>query len=48
MMPIFMVGLGAALVVMTVGIGLAVVKDVKKMIAYAVDPNNPTKGPRRG
>ena len=47
-MPIFMVGLGVALVVITVAIGLAVVIDVKKMIAYAVDPNKPTHGPRRG
>ena len=38
-MPIFMFGLGAALVVMIVGIGLAVAKDVMKMIDYACDPN---------
>jgi hypothetical protein len=38
-MKIFMVGLGAALVVMTVGIGLLVAKDVKKMIDHACDPN---------
>jgi len=46
-MKIFMVGLGAALVFMTVGIGLLVAKDVKKMIGYAPDPNTPPNGPRR-
>ena len=34
-MTIFMFGLGAALVVMTVGIGLLVAKDVKKMIDFS-------------
>ena len=45
--PIFMLGLGVALVVMIVGIGLLVAKDVKKMIGYAPDPNTPPNGPRR-
>jgi len=39
-MTILMVGLGAALMVMTVGIGLAVFKDVTELIDYARDPNN--------
>ena len=46
MMPIFMFGLGVAMVVMIVGIGLLVVKDVKDLIDFAFDPNNPTNGPR--
>lgn len=47
MMTIFMVGLGAALVVMIVGIGLAVSKDVTELIDFACDSNNPTNGSRR-
>ena len=47
MMTIFMVGLGAALVVMIVGIGLAVSKDMMELVDFAYDPNNPNKGPRR-
>jgi hypothetical protein len=46
-MTIFMVGLGAALVVMIVGIGLAVFKDVMELINIAYDPNNPSNEPRR-
>ena len=46
MMPIFMFGLGVAMVVRIVGIGLLVVKDVKDLIDFAFDPNNPTNGPR--
>jgi hypothetical protein len=47
MMAIFMFGLGVALVVMIVGIGLLVAKDVKELIDFAFDPNNPPNGPRR-
>lgn len=47
MMPIFMVGLGVALVVMIVGIGLLVAKDVTDLIDLACDPDNPTNGPPR-
>jgi hypothetical protein len=45
MMTIFLVGLGAALLVMIVGIGLALSKDVTDLIDFAYDPNN---APRRG
>ena len=45
MLTIFMVGLGAALVVMIVGIGLALSKEVTDLIDFAYDPHN---GPRRG
>jgi hypothetical protein len=48
MMPIFMVGLGVALVVMIVGIGLLVAKDVTELIYFASDRINPTNGSRRG
>ena len=41
MMTTFMFGLGAALVVMIVGIGLAVSKDVMELIDCASDPNDP-------
>jgi len=47
MMPIFMVGLGVALVVMIVGIGLLVAKDVTDLIDLACDPDNPTNDPQR-
>ena len=43
MMTIFMVGLGAALVVMIVGIGLALSKDVTDLIDFAYDPHNAPK-----
>jgi ABC-type antimicrobial peptide transport system permease subunit len=46
-MTIFRVGLGASLVVMIVGIGLALSKDVTDLIDFAYDPNYPTNGPRR-
>ena len=36
---LFMVGLGAALVVMIVGIGLALSKDVMELIALGYNPN---------
>ena len=45
MMTMFMVGLGAALVIMIVGIGLLVAKHVTDLIDFAYDPNS---GPRRG
>ena len=45
MMTLFMVGLGAALVVMIVGIGLALSKEVTDLIDFAYDSNN---APRRG
>ena len=45
MMTLFIVGLGAALVVMIIGIGLALSKDVTDLIDFAYDPNNV---PRRG
>jgi hypothetical protein len=47
MMPIFMFGLGVALVVMIVGIGLLVAKDVTELIDFACDPKNPPNGHRR-
>ena len=40
MMPIFMVGLGMALLVMIVGIGWAVSKDVMELIGFVHDTNN--------
>jgi|KBSMisStandDraft_5_1062788.scaffolds.fasta_scaffold1643347_1 hypothetical protein len=40
MMPIFMVGLGMALLVMIVGIGWAVSKDVMELIDFVHDTNN--------
>ena len=46
-MTIFMVGLGAALVVVIVGIGVAVSKDVMELIDFAYDPNNSSNEPRR-
>ena len=47
MIPIFMLGLGGALVVMIVGIGLLVAKDVTELIDLACDPDNPTNSPPR-
>ena len=47
MIPIFMLGLGVALVVMIVGIGLLVAKDVTELIDLARYPDNPTKGAPR-
>jgi hypothetical protein len=47
MMAVFMFGLGVALVVMIVGIGLLVAKDVTELIDLTFDPNNPPNGPRR-
>ena len=44
-MPIFMFGLGVAMLVMIVGIGLLVVKDVMELIDLVHDTNNPTNGP---
>jgi hypothetical protein len=46
MMPIFMFGLGVAMLVMIVGIGLLVVKDVMELIDLVHETNNPTNGPR--
>ena len=46
MMTIFMFGLGAALMFMIVGIGVAVSKDVLDLIDFAYDPNDPTNGLR--
>ena len=46
MMPIFMFGLPVAMVGIIVGIGLFVVKDVKDLMDFSFDPNNPTNGPR--
>jgi hypothetical protein len=40
-----MFGLGVAIMVMIVGIGLLVAKDVTDLIDLACDPDNPTKGP---
>ena len=40
MMSIFMVGLGMALLVMIVGIGWAVSKDVMELIDFVHDTNN--------
>ena len=48
MMPIFMFGLGVAMVVIIVGIGVLVVKDVKDLMDFAFDPNNPANGPHGG
>lgn len=45
MITIFMVGLGAALIAMIVGIGLALSKDVTDLMDFGYDPTN---GPRRG
>ena len=45
LMTIFIVCLGAALVVMMVGIGLAVSKDMMDLIDFACDSNNPIKVP---
>jgi len=45
MMQIFMFGLGVAMLVMIVGIGLLVVKDVMELIDLVHDTNNPTNGP---
>ena len=48
MMPIFMFGLGVAMVVMIVGIGLLVAKDVKELIDFVSETNNnPTNSPPR-
>ena len=45
MMPIFMFGLG---VLMIVGIGLLVAKDVKELIDFVSETNNnPTNSPLR-
>jgi hypothetical protein len=46
-MTIFLFSLGAALVVMIVGIGLAISRDVMELIDFRYDPNDPTNGPRR-
>ena len=46
-MAVFMFGLGVALVVMIVGIGLAISRDVMELIDFRYDPNDPTNGPRR-
>ena len=46
MMPIFMVGLGIAIVVMIVGIGWAVSKDALELMDFAHDTNNPPDSPR--
>ena len=48
MMPIFMSGLGVALLVVIVAIGLLVAKDVKELIDLESDTNNPINGPRGG
>ena len=47
MIPILMMGLGVALVVMIVGIGLLVAKDVTELIDLARYPDNPTNSPPR-
>ncbi len=47
MMTIFMVSLGVAIVVMIVGIGLAVSKDLMKIIDSACDHNDPRNGLRQ-
>jgi len=47
MMTIIMFGFGVALVVMSVGIGVAVSKDVLELIDFAYDPNDSTNGPRK-
>ena len=46
MMPIFMVSLGVAIVVMIVGIGWAVSKDVLELMDSIHDTNNPPDSPR--
>jgi hypothetical protein len=46
MIPIFLFGLGVALVVMIVGIGVFVVKDVMELIDFVHNTNNPTHSPR--
>ena len=46
-MAIFMFGLAAALVVMIVGIGFAMSKDVMELIDFGYDPNDPSNGLRR-
>ncbi len=46
-MGILMFGLAAALVVMIVGIGVALSKDVMELIDFGYDPNDPSNGPRR-
>jgi len=43
-----MFGLGVALVVMIVGIGLAIPKDVMKLIEFWYDPNDPKYASWRG
>ena len=48
MMPIFMFSLAVAMVGMIVGIGLFVVKDVKDLMDFAFDTNNPANGPQVG
>jgi hypothetical protein len=45
MMPIFMVSLGVAIVVMIVGIGWAVYKDVLELMDSVHDTNNPRTAP---
>ena len=45
MMTLFMAGLGAALVVMIIGIGLALSKEVTDLIDFSYDSNH---GSRRG
>jgi len=46
-MAIFMFDLAAALVVIIVGIGFAISKDVMELIDFRYDPNDPFNGPRR-
>ena len=48
MMSMFMFGLGVALLITIVAIGLLVAKDVKELIDLASDlaANNPINGPR--
>jgi hypothetical protein len=41
MMTVFMFGLGVALVIMIVGIGLAISKDVMELNEFGYDPNDP-------
>jgi hypothetical protein len=43
-----MVSLGVAIVVMIVGIGWAVSKDVLELIDFVHDTNNPTNNPTNG
>ena len=40
MMSLFMVGLGVALIVMSVGIGLAISKDMMDLIEFGYAPND--------